>query len=221
MREAWAAAAKAGRRNGLLVAALAVAVSACSSTSGLPELPPARQAFADEVALEEEYRIGPLDGLQVFVWRNPELSTNVVVRPDGRITIPLIDDLEVTGKTPAQLADIIEEELAVYIADPIVQVIVSGFNGPLSRQVRIVGEATQPAAIPYRNKMTLLDVMVAVGGLSPIAAGDSARLVRTDPDTGAQQEYALRIESLLQDGDISANVAIEPGDVIIIPESFL
>ncbi|MEE4350226.1 MAG: XrtA/PEP-CTERM system exopolysaccharide export protein [Pacificimonas sp.] len=201
---------------------LGAALAGCAGgTGGLPELPPANTIANDESALEDEYRIGPLDALQIFVWRNPELTTGVVVRPDGRITVPLIDDLEVTGKTPAELSDMIEEELAVYIADPIVQVIVSGFNGPLSRQVRIVGAATQPAAIPYRNKMTLLDLMVAVGGLSPIAAGDRARLVRTDPETGVQREYALRIESLLQDGDVSANVAIEPGDVIIIPESFL
>lgn len=204
---------------GLILSALVV--SACAGQRSLPELPPARMTSGDEVAGTEEYVVGPLDSLQIFVWRNPELSTSVVVRPDGRITIPLIDDLEVTGKTPAVLAEEIEEELAAFIADPIVQVIVSGFQGPLSRQVRVVGEAQQPAALPYRNKLTLLDVMVQVGGLSPLAAGDRARLVRTDPETGEQREYALRIESLLQDGDISANVAIEPGDVIIIPESYL
>lgn len=204
---------------GLILAALVV--SACAGQRSLPELPPARMTSGDEVAGTEEYVVGPLDSLQIFVWRNPELSTSVVVRPDGRITIPLIDDLEVTGKTPAVLAEEIEEELAAFIADPIVQVIVSGFQGPLSRQVRVVGQAQQPAALPYRNKLTLLDVMVQVGGLSPLAAGDRARLVRTDPETGEQREYALRIESLLQDGDISANVAVEPGDVIIIPESYL
>lgn len=196
-------------------------LTACAQSGGLPELPPARMTADDEVAETQEYRVGPLDSLQVFVWRNPELSTSVTVRPDGRITIPLIDDLEATGKTPTELSDEIERELAAFIADPIVQVIVSGFQGPLSRQVRVVGEAQQPAALAYRNKLTLLDVMVQVGGLSPLAAGNRARLVRTNPETGEQTEYRLRIESLLQDGDISANVAIEPGDVIIIPESYL
>lgn len=199
-----------------------LALAACGATnSGLPQLPPAKVASADEAEPAQDYVVGPLDSLQVFVWRNPELSTAVTVRPDGRITTPLIDDLEVTGQTPAQIATEIEEKLAVYIADPIVQVIVTGFQGPLSKQVRIVGEATRPSAIPFRNKLTLLDVMVSVGGLTPFAAGDNARLVRVDPETGAQTEYALKIESLLKDGDTDANVAIQPGDVIIIPESFL
>ena len=205
----------------LAFAASFLALSACAGgTSGLSELPQAKVASSDENETTPEYLIGPLDQLQIFVWRNPELSTSVTVRPDGRITTPLIDDLEVTGKTPAKLADEIEERLAVYIADPIVQVIVSGFNGPLAKQIRVVGEAASPASLPYRNKLTLLDVMVSVGGLTQNAAGDRARLVRVDPATGQQSEYALRIESLLKDGDTSANVAILPGDVIIIPESF-
>ena len=205
----------------LAFAASFLALSACAGgTSGLSELPQAKVVSSDENETTPEYLIGPLDQLQIFVWRNPELSTSVTVRPDGRITTPLIDDLEVTGKTPAKLADEIEERLAVYIADPIVQVIVSGFNGPLAKQIRVVGEAASPASLPYRNKLTLLDVMVSVGGLTQNAAGDRARLVRVDPATGQQSEYALRIESLLKDGDTSANVAILPGDVIIIPESF-
>ncbi len=199
----------------------AIALAACSGgTSGLPELPPAKVSSSEETAPAQDYVIGPLDTLQIFVWRNPELSTAVTVRPDGRITTPLIDDLEVTGKTPAALAKEIETKLAEYIADPIVQVIVTGFQGPLSKQVRVVGAATRPSAIPFRNKLTLLDVMVSVGGLTEFASGNNARLVRVDPETGAQSEYALRIENLLKDGDTSANVAIQPGDVIIIPESF-
>ena len=199
-----------------------MALAACASgNGGLPELPPAKVSSSEESAPAQDYVVGPLDTLQIFVWRNPELSTSVTVRPDGRITTPLIDDLEVTGKTPATLAKEIEEKLAVYIADPIVQVIVTGFQGPLSKQVRVVGAATRPSAIPFRNKLTLLDVMVSVGGLTEFAAGNGARLIRVDPDTGTQTEYALRIENLLKDGDVSANVAIQPGDVIIIPESFL
>ncbi|MEM8826925.1 MAG: XrtA/PEP-CTERM system exopolysaccharide export protein [Pseudomonadota bacterium] len=196
-------------------------LAACNANAGLPELPPAKVASSEESDPAQDYLIGPLDNLQIFVWRNPELSTSVTVRPDGRITTPLIDDLEVTGKTPASLATEIEEKLGVYIADPIVQVIVTGFNGPLSKQVRIVGAATRPSAIPFRNKLTLLDVMVTVGGLTEFANGNGARLVRVDPDTGEQSEYALRIKDLLRDGDTSANVAIQPGDVIIIPESVL
>ncbi|MHB9878249.1 XrtA/PEP-CTERM system exopolysaccharide export protein [Pacificimonas sp. ICDLI1SI03] len=206
----------------LFTGACAAAVAACgASNSGLPELPSAKMSSVNETEPAQDYVIGPLDTLQIFVWRNPELSTSVTVRPDGRITTPLIDDLNVTGKTPAALATEIEEKLGTYIADPIVQVIVTGFQGPLSKQVRIVGEATRPSALPYRNKLTLLDVMVQVGGLTEFANGDGARLVRIDPETGEQNEYRLRIESLLKDGDTSANVAIQPGDVIIIPESFL
>ena len=205
-----------------LAGLLVLSLGACAGGGqSLPELPPAKVADTAESEPAQNYQIGPLDQLQVFVWRNPELSTSVTVRPDGRITTPLIDDLEVTGKTPAALAEEIEQELAQYIADPIVQVIVTGFNGPLSKQVRVVGEAAQPTSLPYRNKLTLLDVMVQVGGLTQYAAGDRARLVRVDPATGEQTEYGLRIEDLLTEGDVSANVAIQPGDVIIIPESFL
>ncbi|QCI80492.1 polysaccharide export protein [Hankyongella ginsenosidimutans] len=164
--------------------------------------------------------IGPLDALNIFVWRNPELSTGVTVRPDGRITVPLIQDMAATGKTPTQLAKDIEGELAKYIQNPIVSVIVTGFQGPFAQQVRVVGEATNPAAIPYRANMTLLDVMISVGGLTEFAAGDRARLVRFDRSTGAQKEFRVRLESLLKDGKTSANVRIEPGDVIIVPESF-
>ena len=171
--------------------------------------------------LGDSYIIGPLDSLQVFVWRNPELSTSVTVRPDGRITVPLISDLPAAGKTPTQLADDIKVKLAEYIQNPNVQVIVNSFNGPFSQQVRVVGEATRPQAIPYRANMTLLDVMIAVGGLTEFAAGDKAKLLRTDPNSGEQKEFAVRINRLLKKGDASANVRIEPGDVIIIPESFL
>lgn len=167
-----------------------------------------------------DYIIGPLDGLNIFVWRNPELTTSVTVRPDGRITVPLIQDLAATGKTPTQLAKDIEQELNKYIQNPIVSVIVTGFTGPFAQQVRVVGQATNPAAIPYRANMTLLDVMVTVGGLTDFAAGNRARLVRYDRASGTQKEFRVRLESLIKDGDTRANVRIEPGDVIIIPESF-
>ncbi len=195
-----------------------VALSGCANNrSG--QLPPA--AFvAPAEGPGPDYVIGPLDNINIFVWRNPELSTTVRVRPDGRITVPLIEDLSATGQTPTQLAKAIEEKLKTYIQNPIVSVIVSDFNGPYSQQVRIVGQAAKPAAIPYRANMTLLDAMIAVGGLTDYAAGNRSHLVRFDPKTGSQKEYDLKISRLLKDGDVKSNIRIEPGDVIIIPESF-
>ncbi|TPD57949.1 polysaccharide export protein [Emcibacter nanhaiensis] len=166
----------------------------------------------------EPYVVGPLDNLEIFVWRNPELSTSVTVRPDGRFSVPLIDDMAATGRTPTQLARDIEKKLAEYIQSPIVTVIVSGFQGPFAQQVRVVGSATQPQAIPYRANMTLLDLMIAVGGTTEFAAGNRAVLARVE--NGTQKEYNVRIDDLLKDGDTSANVKINPGDVVIIPESF-
>lgn len=194
-------------------------LSGCAGTASRTELPPAQFVAAGE-APGPDYIIGPLDNLNVFVWRNPELTTTVRVRPDGRITVPLIEDLGATGQTPTQLAKTIEEKLRTYIQNPIVSVIVSDFKGPFAQQVRVVGEASKPAAIAYQANMTLLDVMIAVGGLTEYAAGNRARLVRFDPKAGKQQEYRVKIDRLLKDGDISSNVKIEPGDVIIIPESF-
>ena len=203
----------------ILLASAAALLSGCASGGADGELPKAAFVPAEE-GPGANYIIGPLDQLQIFVWRNPELSTNVSVRPDGRITVPLIEDLAATGKTPTQLADDIEKQLAAYIQNPIVSIIVANFNGPFAQQVRIVGQATKPAALPYRANMTLLDAMIAVGGLTEFAAGDRATLIRFDKATGQQREYRVKLESLLEDGKTSANVKLEPGDVIIIPESF-
>ncbi len=199
--------------------AAALVLTGCASGPKLEKLPPSHFVSAAE-GPGADYIIGPLDQLNIFVWRNPELSTNVSVRPDGRITVPLIEDLPATGQTPSQLAKAIENKLSTYIQNPIVSVIVGGFNGPFAQQVRIVGQATKPAALPYRANMTLLDAIIAVGGLTEFAAGNKARLVRTDKETGKQHEYRLKISSLIKDGKTSANVKLEPGDVIIIPESF-
>jgi polysaccharide biosynthesis/export protein len=203
-----------------------VLLSACSTMNGLGlngkssnSLPQAQFVSANE-GPSADYVIGPLDQLNIFVWRNPELSTNVRVRPDGRITVPLIEDLAATGQTPSQLSKAIEDKLKTYIQNPIVSVIVTDFQGPFAQQVRVVGQASKPSAIPYRSNMTLLDVMIAVGGLTDFAAGNRARLIRYDTTAGLQREYAVKIDRLLKDGDIKANVRIEPGDVIIIPESF-
>lgn len=193
-----------------------LALGGCGTTAS-GDLPSA-QFVSPAEGPGPDYIIGPLDTLSIFVWRNPELSTGVTVRPDGRITVPLIDDLAATGQTPTQLAKAIEEKLKAYIQNPLVSVIVSGFQGPFAQQVRVVGEAANPQAIPYRANMTVLDVMIAVGGLTDFADGNATTLVR-DID-GSQQKYRVRLDDLLEDGDISANVAVLPGDVIIVPESW-
>lgn len=198
-----------------LVAALAL--SGCASSRGGRELPPASFVGSEE-GPGEQYIIGPLDELTVFVWRNPELGAKVQVRPDGRITTPLIADLPAVGKTPAQLAEDIKVKLTTYIQDPLVSVIVEKFNGTFSQQIRVVGATEKPASLPYRANMTLLDAMIEVGGLSEFAAGDRATLIRRDRATGTEREYRLRIARLLRRGDRTANVKLEPGDVIIIPE---
>jgi polysaccharide export outer membrane protein len=202
----------------LAASALAsVALTGCATTSGL-ELPPASFVSMQE-GPGEDYVIGPLDQLTIFVWRNPELGAKVQVRPDGRITTPLITDMPAVGKTPAMLAQDIRLQLSQYIEDPLVSVIVDGFSGTFSQQIRVVGATEKPASIPYRANMTVLDAMIAVGGLSEYASGNKARLIRFDKSTGKQKEYDLRLGDLLKKGDSKANVMLAPGDVIIIPES--
>jgi polysaccharide biosynthesis/export protein len=169
-------------------------------------------------AIANEYIIGSGDSLRIFVWHNPDLSVDVPVRPDGMISIPLVEDIPCAGKTPTQLARDIEARLRKYVQDPTVTVIVTTFVGLPSQQIRIVGEAAQPKAIPYRDNMSVLDAMIAVGGLSTYASGNRAELVRTV--NGKPVSSTIRLEDLLQDGDISANVPLQPGDIIIIPRSF-
>ena len=202
-----------------LAAALAVFALGGCTTGRTGNVLPAASFVGSSDEVSENYQIGPSDELSVFVWRNPELSTRIAVRPDGRITTPLITDMIAVGKTPAQLADDIRVVLSQYIQEPIVSVMVEKPQGTFGQQIRIVGATARPAALPYRANMTLLDAMIAVGGLNEFAAGDRARLVRVDRATGRQREYDLRIASLLRRGDVSANVKLEPGDVIIIPES--
>jgi len=202
-----------------LAAGLLAAISATSVIAkDAKELPSASFVGTHE-GPGEEYVIGPLDQLTIFVWRNPELGAKVQVRPDGRITTPLISDLPAVGRTPAQLSEDIKTALSKYVKDPLVSVIVENFSGTYSQQVRVVGATEKPASLPYRANMTLLDAMIAVGGLNEYASGDKARLIRADRATGKQVEYKLKIARLLKKGDASANVKLEPGDVIIIPES--
>ncbi|HEV2100138.1 MAG TPA: XrtA/PEP-CTERM system exopolysaccharide export protein, partial [Stellaceae bacterium] len=162
------------------------------------------------------YIIGPGDKLNIFVWRNPELSTSVEVRPDGRLSIPLVEDVVAIGKTPTHLARDLEQRLAKYVKEPVVTVIAEGFVGPFTEQVRVVGEAEQPRAVPYRADMTVLDLMIAVGGLTRYASGNHTVLVRTVG--GKQQSYTVHLSDLLNDGDVSSNVALQPGDIVIIPQ---
>lgn len=204
----------------VLIAAIgSLGLTGCASTGRSGKTLPPATFLSEESAPGEDYMIGALDELTVFVWRNPELGAKVQVRPDGRITTPLISDLQAAGKTPAQLAENIKSKLTQYIEDPLVSVMVDKFQGTFSQQIRVVGATEKPASLPYRANMTLLDAMIAVGGLSQYAAGDRARLIRQDKATGKQAQYDLKIARLLKKGDIGANVRLEPGDVIIIPES--
>lgn len=194
-----------------LALVLTLFITACSSTGSGPMLPeePTRQTT--------NYLVGPGDSLQIFVWRNPELSSNVTVRPDGKISSPLIAELDVSGLEAPIIAGLIEVELAKYIRTPLVTVIVSNFNSTVDQQIRVIGNATNPMVIQYRTGMTLLDVMIAVQGLTEFADGDNAKLIRKV--NGVDTSYRIMLDTLIKDGDITVNRTVLPGDTIIIPES--
>lgn len=193
-----------------ILAAMAAVLAACASTN----YPPAPSTAATG---DYRYVIGPLDTVNIVVWRNPELSMSVPVRPDGRISTPLVEDIPALGRNPAELARELEKALGKYIRDPVVTVIVTNFNGPSNEQIRIIGEAAKPQAVAYRQSMTLLDVIIVVGGLTDFADGNKAVLVRGS-EKGKQ--YSVRLADLVRRGDISANVDVKPGDVLIIPQSW-
>jgi len=184
-----------------ITAVIALSVAACG---GAPPLPPAPPASSLPSA---EYRIGPGDSLNIFVWRNPELTLTVPVRPDGRLSIPLVEDVVAIGKTPTALAREFEQRLAKYIKEPLVTVIAEGFFGPIPDQIRVIGEAAQPR---------VLDAMIAVGGLTRYAAGNDSVIIRTAQ--GEQNTYSVHLSSLIRDGEIESNVALRPGDILIIPQ---
>jgi len=165
-----------------------------------------------------DYIIGAGDSIEIFVWRNPELSSGVTVRPDGKITTPLVEDVPASGKTPTQLARDMEKELSVYVKNPVVTVMVGGFVGPYEQQIRVVGQATNPQALPYRDQMTLLDLIIAVGGLTEFADGNKSIIVRVID--GEWQQFGVRIDDLINGADISANTYVLPGDVLVVPESW-
>ena len=182
----------------------------CANTTAYPPAP--TSAKVDDYT----YVIGSGDSLNIVVWRNPELSMSVPVRPDGKVAAPLVEEIMAQGKTSTELARDVEKQLSKYVRDPVVTVLVTGFVGPYSEQIRVVGEAARPQFLNYKKDMTLLDVMIAVGGLTDFAAGNNASILRTGE--GGKQ-YAVRLKDLIKRGDISANVEMRPGDILVIPQS--
>jgi polysaccharide biosynthesis/export protein len=210
----------------IVLAAATLTQAACSSAGGPAPSPPAVAARTPDnmkpgaTTPIDQYEIGAGDTLSVFVYRNPELSEpGLAVRPDGRISVPLIEDITAAGKTPTQLAREIEGRLKRYVQDPNVTVIVRSFVGPSDRQIKVIGEAIEPAAIPYRDHMTLLDVMIATKGLTKYAAGNRAEIVRRDAG-GKQASIKVRLNDLIKDGDIAQNIEMQPGDTLIIPQTW-
>lgn len=196
--------------SGLIFAISILFFGGCATT-----YPPAPESAATPPS--HDYLIGPGDSVNIVVWRNPEVSMIVPVRPDGKVTTPLVEDLPASGKTPTRLARDVEKALSKYIQEPVVTVIVNGFVGPYSEQIRVIGQATKPQALSYRENMTLLDVLIAVGGITEFADGNKASILRI---AGGKQQFTVRLSDLVKDGDISANVQMRPGDVLIIPESW-
>jgi polysaccharide export outer membrane protein len=191
-----------------LLVAVTLMLGACASHPNAP---------MNAATADYSYKIGPGDTLNIVVWRNPELSMSVPVRPDGKISSPLIDDLQAMGKDSTALARDIEKELAKFIRDPVVTVIVTGFVGPYSEQIRVIGQAAKPQILAYKQKMTILDVMIAVGGITDFADGNRATILRTSENNA---QYRVRLKDLVKDGDVTANVEVKPGDVLIIPQSW-
>ncbi|MBW4049237.1 MAG: sugar ABC transporter substrate-binding protein [Proteobacteria bacterium] len=191
----------------VFAAATALLLSACASNN----FPPAPSTAA---ASDYHYIIGPGDTLHITVWQNPDLSSTVQVRPDGRISSPLVSGMLAAGLTADQLAAEISKDIAKYVRDPVVTVVVSDFHGALSQQVSIVGAAAKPQSIPYRDKMTLLDAMITAGGLSPYANGNAAVLIRDG------KSYSVRLDGLLRQGNMADNVPLLPGDTIVIPQGW-
>ncbi len=192
-------------------AILMLALSACSNTPAYPPAPAKPTQGSDW-----NYQVGPGDSVQVFVWRNPDVSGTFPVRADGKMTMNLVEDLPASGKTPSQLARDIEKALSKYIQEPIVTVIVGNGVGTYEQQVRVVGEAAKPQALNYREHMSLIDLMIAVGGLTDFAAGNKAYILRTED--GKTTPLGVRLEDLIKAGDYGANVEMRPGDVLVIPE---
>ena len=198
-------------------ALVALALSALV-LGGCASRAPIVNAADNSTAPQQDYQIGPGDNVSINVWRNPEVSMTVPVRPDGKITTPLVEDLPAAGKTATELARDIEKALAKFIQQPVVTVIVTGFVGTYGEQIRVIGQAARPQALPYRRDMSLMDVLIAVGGVTEFASGNKASIIRKID--GRLQKMPVRLNDLIKDGDISANMSMRPGDVLVIPESF-
>jgi polysaccharide export outer membrane protein len=202
------------RALGLL--ALCWGLVACATEQTLP--PAGTASHSVTFAESTDYRIGPGDTLNIQVWHNSDFSGSVPVRPDGKISLPLLGDIAAAGKEPNALADDIKEKLKPYVKDPLVTVTPTNFVGPVGREIRVIGEAAQPRAIPFSTDMTLLDVMIAVGGLTKYADGNRAVVIRRE--NGSQKTYHVHLDSLIRDGEVNQNVSMEPGDILIIPQRF-
>jgi len=199
-----------------LAGLLATLLLGCASNHGLPPAPRMVDT-ANAPNADARYKIGPLDTLTLVVWRNPELSGPLTVRPDGYVSLPLVGDLLAAGKSPEELSKTAREALAKLVQEPVVSVVLTGFQGVYAEQIRIVGEAARPQAVAYRQNMTVLDVMIQVGGMTDFADGNAAVLIR---GAEAGKQYSLRLKDLLKRGDISANVAVMPGDIVMVPQSW-
>jgi polysaccharide export outer membrane protein len=197
------------------VVPITLLLAGCGSTPAAPPVVTGAEAASET----SEYVIGPGDRLSIFVYDNPQLSVDLPVRPDGRISTPLVSEVVAAGQTPSQLAHSLTERLKAYVKDPVVTVMVRDFVGPFDRQIRVIGEAAEPQAIAYRQHMTLLDVMIVTKGLTRFAAGNRAVIVRTGPD-GARTRINVHLSDLIKDGDISQNVGMLPGDTLIIPQAW-
>ena len=195
-----------------LAAACGLALAGCATKA------PAPSAAAMAQAAPADYLIGPGDAVNIIVWRNPEVSMSVPVRPDGKITTPLVEDLPAAGKTSTELARDIEKALAKFIQQPVVTVVVTGFVGNYGEQIRVIGQAAKPQALAYRRDMSLMDVLIAVGGVTEFASGNKASIIRNVD--GRQEKLNVRLDDLIKEGDISANMPMRPGDILVIPESF-
>lgn len=204
----------ASKRLALLLLATVMGLGLAGCATRQESLPPAPSQAASP---DYNYIVGPGDTLNINVWRNPELSSTVPVRPDGKVSTPLVDELVAQGKTPVQIARDVEKALAKLVRDPVVTVIVTSFVGPYSEQIRVVGEAAKPQYLPYKQKMSVMDVMIAVGGLTDFADGNKATIVRA---AEGNKRYSVRLQDLVRRGDISANVEMLPGDVLIIPQGW-
>jgi polysaccharide export outer membrane protein len=197
--------------HGTTLVAILLGAVGCASQSANPAAPTTASSSS------YEYKVGPGDTLNINVWRNPELSSTVPVRPDGKVSTPLVDELVAQGKTPTEIARDVEKALGKFVRDPVVTVIVTNFVGPYSEQIRVVGEATKPQFLPFKQKMTVMDVMIAVGGLTEFADGNKATLIRASE---SNKRYSVRLQDLVKRGDISANVEMLPGDILIIPQGW-